>query len=425
MLRKRISESNFYSKMAGFLKNGVLFNNALITCEYGGNELNFTNYDIFRNNVRVIDEDTIKRGFIQTQRHVTSLKEEYKTDKLDNYGEGYIDTYVLYLPIIDRYIKGAKPNPNDRFFSIEIFGNEILRRKDNIIPTFPTFPIHPFRPTNIRSMGQEALGPAIALREITFELHWRVKYTNNPSIRLPQEYFNKLRDALKKAPEDLIRERLAIPIPPGSEKGDFAAVKLENEIPVDLQYIQKLEHEIYHIFKAELIARSKLVGLSTAEAAQRDIGIHNELAPLMGHVVTNTAKNLIQRAVALLQANDATFQKAVGKRQLKIFTDFYLQNVEKQEKINKMMRFLEAVGGVGSLNPADIQGFKGHEFLEQLGSELEIQGVLSAPDELDQQRMAMSQAQTQPGVDEAKAEKDQADAMLKQAQAGQIEQGLV
>ena len=96
-----------------------------------------------------------------------------------------------------------------------------------------------------------------------------------------------------------------------------------------MQYIQKLEHEIYHIFKAELIARSKLVGLSTAEAAQREIGIHNELAPLMGHVVTNTAKNLIQRAVALLQANDTTFQKAVGKRQLKIFTDFYLQNVEK------------------------------------------------------------------------------------------------
>ena len=90
-----------------------------------------------------------------------------------------------------------------------------------------------------------------------------------------------------------------------------------------------------------------------------------------------------------------------------------------------MMRFLEAVGAVGSINPTDIQGFEGHGFLEQLRDELELQGVLSAPDELDQQRAAMSQAQTQPQVDEAKAEKDQSDALLKQAQAQQIEQGLV
>ena len=201
VLRRRISESNFYSQMAGFLKNGVLFNNALITCDYGGNELHFINYDIFHNDVRVIDTDTIKRGYVQIERNLTALREEYDMEELNVHGVGKISTYLMYFPIIDRYIKGSKANPNDRFFSIEVYNDKILRRKDDIIPTFPTFPIHPFRPTNVRSMGQEALGPAIALKNISLELHWRVKYVNDPSIRLPQEYFNQLRDALKKPPE--------------------------------------------------------------------------------------------------------------------------------------------------------------------------------------------------------------------------------
>ena len=424
LLRRRISESNFYSKMAGFIKNGTLFNTALITCDYGGNELNFVNYDVFRDSVRVIDQDAIKRGYMQAERHVTAIKEIYKTDGMNLLNEGTINIYLLYFPIIDRYISGGKPSPNDRFFAIEVYGNKILERKDNTIATFPTFPIHAFRPSNVRSMGQEALGQAIELKTFSYALRQRVKYANDPSFVYPETYFNRLRDQ-KKDPEVLLKERLNVPIPAGFDANSIKAVKLENEIPIDMQYIQLLSHNIFHIFKAELITRAKLVGLTTAEEAQREIGINNELAPLMGHVVANTAKNLIGRAVTLLKNNDAAFQKAVGKRKLKIFTDIYLKNVSKYEKINKMIRFLEAVGAVGSINPTDAQAFKGREYLEMLARELEIPGVLGDAAEVNQQQLAMSQAATQPQVDEAKAEKDQADAMLKQAQAGQIEQGLV
>ena len=425
LLRKRISESNFYSKMAGFIKNGTLFNTALITCDYGGNELNFVNYDIFRDPVRVIDHGAIKRGFIQTERQVSELREIYNTEGINLLTEGSINTYLMYFPIIDRYITGDKPELNDRFFSIEVCGNNILKRKDGVIPTFPTFPIHAFRPSNVRSMGHEALGEAIELKTFSYALRQRVKYANDPSFAFPDTYFNRYRDVLKKDPNNILKEKDNIPIPAGFDANSIKAIKLENEIPVDMQYIQLLSHNIFHIFKAELITRAKLVGLTTAEEAQREIGINNELAPLMGHVVANTAKNLIGRAISLLQNNDAEFQKTVGKRRLKIFTDIYLKNVSKYEKINKMIRFLEAVGAVGSINPADAQAFKGREYLEMLAKELEIPGVLGKQDEVNQQNLAMSQAATQPQVDEAKAEKDQSDALLKQAQAQQIEQGLV
>ena len=424
VLRRRIGESNFYSTIAGFIKNGILYNTALITCEYGGRELNFLNYDPFNNNVRVIDSDLIKRGFIHTKRHITAIKEIYKTDGLGLDGEGYIDTYLLYFPTIKRYIRGGKTAPNENFFSIEIYENQILVRKDNIIPTFPTFPIHAFRPNNIRSMGQEALGPAIELKTFVYELRKRIKYVNDPSLVMPDSYFNTLRDVLKKPPEAVLKEGLPIPIPPGHDKADIATIKLENDIPVDIQYIQMLVHDIFHIFKAELVTRSKLVGLSTAEAAQREIGVHNELAPLFGHVVSITAKNLITRAVSLLQNDDAEYKKVAGKKIIDIRTDFYLKSVHKYEKIDKMMRLLEVVGAIGAINPSDVQIFKGDEFLERFARELEIPGVLASPDEVDQQRQAMSQAATQPQVDEAKAEKDQSDALLKQAQAQQIEGGL-
>ena len=424
VLRKRVGESNFYSQMAGFLKNGVLFNTALITCDYGGNELHFINYDVINSNIRVIDKDIIKRGFLKRERHATAINSEYKTDDLGIASEGFIDTHLLYLPIIDRYITGVKPEEGENFFSIEIYMDKILVRKDDTIPAFSTFPIHPFRPTNVRSMGHEALGEALELKEMVFQLRKRVKYVNNPSVRLPEKFFNTLRNVLKTKPEDIIHKGTAIPIPPGSDKADIGAVKLENEFPIDMQYIQMLEHKIFHVFKAELISRAKVVGLTTAEDAQRQLGIHNELAPLIGHVVETTAKNLINRAVVLLQNSDDEFKKVAGKRKINIFTDFYLHSTKKYTKINSMMRLLEAVGAVGSINPADAQVFQGDVFLEKLAKELELPDVLGQPEDVDKTRMAMSQAATQPMVDESQAEKNQADAELKQAQAAQVQQGL-
>ena len=419
-LRRRIEDSNFYSEIRAFVKNGILFETGAMVCNWGSGDLFFSNYDISKCNINISDSDLRTRAYIEKERKMSGLSKEYNITEEN--GDADVQTCILYLPIEKRYISVNENESEDRFFSIEIYNNEILEPRDGEIPTYRVFPIFRFK-SGFESLGKQALGYAIELENIILEFRERIKYTNNPKVVVSSDYFNKYVDVIEGSPENLFKTlKGAIPIDPGGIPP--TTLKLENDIPVDQNYIQRLEHNIFHVFKGDLIARSKIAGLNALEEAQRLIGIHNELAPFIGGMVNRVAKNLVSRAHQILRTNDADYNELSKNKKINIFSDFYLQQIKKQAKISNAIKLLEIAGAIGSIDRTDLDGFRGDKLLEKIASELELPDAIGPPEETDKVRGAMAESQTQQGMEEAKTEDYRAAAELKAAQADQINQGI-
>ena len=418
-LRRRVEDSNFYFEIRNLIKNAVLFETGAMVCNWGSGDLFFSNYNIRQSNINISDSDIRTRGYVQKQRKMSGLSKQYNIPEEES--DNDVQTYILYLPVEKRYITEGNPDKNDKFFSIEIYNGQILEPKDGELPTYSLFPIFRFR-SGFESLGKQALGYAIELESITYEFRERIKYANNPKLVVPQEFFNKYTDLIEGKPENLFRAvGGAIPIDPGGTVP--TTLKLDTDIPVDQNYIQRLEHNIFHVFKSDLIARSKIAGLNALEEAQRMIGIHNEIAPFLGGMINRTAKNLIGRAHQLLRTNDADYKKMSENEEINIFSDFHLQQIKKQIKISNAIKLLEIAGAIGSIDRTDLDGFRGDVILEKAASELELPEAIGPPEETDKVRGAMAESQTQQGMEEAKTEDYQAAAQLKTAQADQLQQG--
>ena len=109
---------------------------------------------------------------------------------------------------------------------------------------------------------------------------------------------------------------------------------------------------------------------------------------------------------------------------IEVFTDVYIQQAKKNAKIVNMMRFAEAVGALASINKQYIDGVDGGKFIQELANELELPNVMMSEEE--KQALQQTYAEMSPAnegeVNQAKAQKDQADAELKRAEADQLNQ---
>ena len=92
-----------------------------------------------------------------------------------------------------------------------------------------------------------------------------------------------------------------------------------------------------------------------------------------------------------------------------------------------MVKLVEVLGAVASLNKQYIDGFDGGKYIADLANELELPDVILTEEE--KQALQQAYAEMSPAnegeVNEAKAQKDQADAELKTAQANQLQQQQV
>ena len=416
LLRSKIADSNFYNQIRLFIKNGTLFETALMTVNWGCGDLFFDNFDIFKSNIHISDSDLRTRGYVEKTRKLSGLHKEYIMEDTDD-TDSDVQTNILYLPIEKKYIE-LPEKAVDNFFSIEIYQGKILEPKSGILPSYSVFPMFRFKP-GTESLGKMAVGKAIDLEKTIMEFRERIEYVNSPTLLLPDEYFNSHVDVIDGKAKQLFKTSEAFPIPKGTNIVP-QTLALQNDIPVDQTYIQKLEHDIFYIFKAPLIAQSKIAGLNALEEAQREIGMHNEIAPFLGGLLTRVAKNLVVRSHNLLVKHDTEYKEMAGNEKIDISTDFYLLQIKKFTKISSAIKLLEVAAAVGQIEKTDLDGFRGDKLLKLVAEELELPEAIGPPEETDQVRSAMAEAQPQQQLEQAKAEEAEASAELKQAQAQQL-----
>ena len=440
LLRSRLADTNFYQQMNHFIKSGVLFNTAIMTCNWLFKSLSFSVFSIFDDRgttVRMVGDnaEVYMRGYIDAHRNLAALLTHYDipdysidTGKrtIEVLGQGNASQYQTtqcFLPLTDDFvIVNGKKEDHDKFFMIELDaqGQNILKPKDNILPTYTVFPIFIFRPALSRSMGEKAVGPAYELLNTVYELRKRIKYTNNPTKVMSENTIAKFKD-LKQNIEDVFNKPGQVLPVDGTSDIEPKGLKLENDLPIDMQYIQKYEHDIRMIFKADLIERSKIVGLSAPEEAQRQLGIHNEVAPFLGSVLTRTAKNMLMRVDTILRQEDAEYKKLAEGVAPTIITNSYLQSIQKYARLKDattLAEFASALSGMDQSVPAE--HFKADALLRNVAGLLEHPEAVAGENEVLEQRKGyeqMSGVQQQAEAEGAKAQKDIADANLKNQQA--------
>ena len=440
LFRSRLADSNFYFAMSEFIKSGVLFNVGLITSNWIFNSLNFSVFSVFDDrgtNVRMVGDNAnvYMRGYVESGKNIASLltiydMPEYEVNSrrtVEVLGTGSADQYQTtqcFLPLTDEFVtvNGKKPEPYEKFFMIELdgMGSKILRPKNDTLPTYTVFPILLFRPSLSRSLGDQAVGPAYELLDTVFAFRDRVKYTNNPTKVLSENTIAKFKDQKGRLEDVFSKPGQVLPVD-GTSDIEPKGLKLENDLPIDMQYIQKYEHDIRMIFKADLIERSRIIGLSAPEEAQRQLGIHQEVAPFLGNVLTRTAKNLLIRSDALLRKEDKEYRKLAEGIAPTIITNSYLQSIQKYSKLKDATTLIEvasALAGMDQSVPSEV--LKAGGLLRSVAGLLEHPEAVSSEEEtLEMQKgyEQMSGIPEQAQAEEAKAQKDIADANLKNQQA--------
>ena len=438
MLRCRLADSNFYQSMSTFIRGGVLFNLGACTVNWQYKSLHFNTFTVFDTQGTIIRMsgdalDSYGRGYIESNRNLAALKAYYEVPSykfesekrtMDVLGSGNIAMYQTtqcFLPLSKEFITvNGKVEPYERFFMIELdsTGQEILKPKNDVLPVYSTFPIFLFRPALSRSMGEEAVGPAYELINMVYQFRDRVRYVNNPSSAIPTGTLSEFKDQ-KGNIEELFTKPQVIPISDTSAIKP-EALKLPNELPVDMNYVQKLEHDVREAFKASLIQGSRTIGLSAPEHAQMELGVHREIAGFLGSVLTRTAKNLLLRSDTLLRQGDKEYEEASQGISPEVITNSFLDNIEVYKRIKNAATMLEFASGLASVDQTIMEKFNAHKALDEVSTLLELPHLVRTDEEVQEMQKGyqqMSPMMEQKQVDEAKAEKDRADANLKNQQA--------
>lgn len=422
-IRNRVANTNFYSEIPGLIKSGLSFNKGIMDCSYA-NGVNFCTLDIRNVYISPDFHEGLRRVYIIKYMTYADAQVLYKSLP-PRYSNGrswqatdQIKVVEGYVPYNERFWGSHDNRDRYRYARIEFLDDKtyphLLERVDDTKNNqyYTSFPFSVFKPNTVRPLALKALSTVIALNEYELMLFNRADYANDPAKVYPPNSTALFRGKIAKGSELYV----------DSQEREPTTVKLNNELPFDMQMVQKKEQDIYKIFKFDLILRSKLAGLTAPEDVKNFIITHEELQPLVSDIMSRTITGVINRMHNLCRYHEASYREATSGVNIKNLVSGSMMKVTNLKKAANAMRFVQSVAPIAQLSPQAIQNVNADEYIRLIGSTNDVPELVHSPEDVDKERQAMAaqQQQAEP-MAASEDEKNLADAELKQAQAAQLQ----
>ena len=412
-MKKKVTETNFYTEVPKFIKAGCLFNQATMDARYS---LGISVHANIGNDLIVSEaKGDCARAYAKCSTTNGELMVGYEglperfeaSDAMDKMNEE-VTVIRCILPNNELFFEEPQKSDN-KFVDVYILlpDNVVITKKnESKTAGYKSWPVMEFRPHTDTSLCREALVSTAFADHYSKISRDRAEQVLYPAIAAD---VNNVRNRSLNVSTGGIT-----PI----QSGDViptAIHSLTGGDPVNDKNIQVLEQVVKQTFKIDMIIALQTQGLNQMEEHALNAKILKALSPVLGPLSNNFTAGLLNRLHNLCLANDKEYKKKFSALSGGFAGGGLDKIIEKSERIVKVNQVMQMAAGSAQFWP---------EFKEIFDPTLIAVGIADSLDLMDAVRpvkvieqRAAEKAQMQKDQEGAQNDKTMSEAGLNQAKA--------
>ena len=392
---QKFAESNFYGEIARLIKEGVLYNQGLMSTDWSNN----ISFKTVTNSNLCISKDADeqnKRAYTKSWVSGLDLLTNYESDHqiFSTIERESQQPESMTLTTMFKLIEGIIPvnkyffdKPKSKFKFIKVYllesnGQLIeLKRKGQEEAGYTVFPIMTYLPHCTKSMAQIALSKAVRVNDYEMLLGESARKILKPTYALSDKTYQSGAYNFDEGGVVLL----------GLQDRTPEAVESKHSSPMTERQIERLEQGIDRIFKREIILRARMTNLSQFEAALNKLNAFRAIQPYAADLVTRVPTSLLRRFDTLMRQNDKEYKKLRDAVDGSFTMIGLTGEMEKLKKAAGIGRLYQGAAPAVQVDPAAAQMINGDKVVTTLASSWDVAEVLEKEEDIAQERQQQQQ----------------------------------